>query len=71
MAILMLFIARLRGGAPNKQSNRPNRDLIEKDPGQAEKQLKMSKYNAKLIKYRSQATKFFLWGALGAPRGWI
>ena len=38
-------------------------------PGQAEKQSKISKYNAKLIKYSPRATKSLLWGAFGAPEG--
>ena len=50
-----------------KQSNRPNRDLIKKDSGQAEKHLKISKYNAKLIKYSPSTTKSALWGAEAAP----
>ena len=41
----------------------------QKDPGQAEKPLKISKYNAKLFKYSFQATRYLLWGAFGAPEG--
>ena len=41
----------------------------QKDPGQAEKQCKISKYNTKLIKYSSSTTKSALWGARGAPEG--
>ena len=41
----------------------------QKDPGQGERQSTMSKFNAKLIKHSPQATKFFLWGAFGAPQG--
>ena len=43
--------------------------FYENDLGQAEKQLKISKYNAKLIKYSPQATISILRGALGAPEG--
>ena len=45
-----------------KQSTRPNR-FYQKDTGQAKKQLKSSKYNAKLIKYSHKAPKFPFWGA--------
>ena len=36
----------------------------QKASGQAEKQLKISEYNAKLIKYSPYATKSVFWGAL-------
>ena len=41
----------------------------QKDPGQAEKQDKISKYNATLLEYSSSTTKSALWGAKGAPEG--
>ena len=41
----------------------------QKDPGQAEKQLEITKYSVKLIEYSPQGTKFLAWGAFGAPEG--
>ena len=41
----------------------------QRDPSQLEKQGRMSKCNAKLIEYSSQANKLPLWGVLGAPDG--
>ena len=66
--IVVCCSCRARMGDPRKESNRPNRDLIKKTLARL-KNKRMSKYNAKLIKYSPQATKSLLWGAFGAPAG--
>ena len=43
--------------------------FVKKDPGQAEKHFRISKYNAKLIKYSPLTTTSSLCGAEGAPEG--
>ena len=62
-----MYIARLRGGGPKTNNQKTKSRFYQKDPGQAEKQI--SKYNAKLINYSPQATKFLLQGVFGAPEG--
>ena len=52
----------------DKQPNRPNRDLIKNDPGQAEKHPNIGKYIPKLIKYSPSTTKSAIWGSEGAPK---
>ena len=52
--------------AGQKQSNRPNRNLIKTILATPKN---ITTCNAKLIKYSSQARKLALWGAFEAPEG--
>ena len=60
---------RTEDGGPKKTIKQTKSRFDQKDLGQAEKQLQIRKYNAKLIKYSPSTTKSSLWGAEGAPEG--
>ena len=59
------FRARRQRQQPENQTNQI--DIYSKNPGGAEKQLEISKYNAKLIGYNPFTNKSALWSAEGAP----